>query len=406
MSATTHHEIHPDAEILSAFAEQALSAKDRGQVIEHLAVCGRCREILTLTSEASGAEVVATRHENAPPRGWWRTWGLVLAPAAAVAATALIAVSVYQRDVERKAEVARLERQQAIKKPPVLPQAPLQPTPEAAPAAAPSNAPTEPQKIGRTAVAKRAPVSGPDEMAVAPPAVMNGMFPAIGGPVENSEFERRRKIDEASPPSGASPDDTIPNAAAAYDEERKKHVEEESEVRRQFVARTPVPSSEHGSGDGAPGSSAASNIEPASVSEQQLEAQPAPTAGSLQLHGLSSMMDVATGPYAFHLPSGLPAISSASADHRTLAIDEKGTLFVREDSGGAWEKVKRQWTGRAIAVRRHANALDTKVAAPAPQTAGEPSDSGPLSQPDTVFELVNDQSQVWFSIDGRVWTTK
>jgi hypothetical protein len=100
------------------------------------------------------------------------------------------------------------------------------------------------------------------------------------------------------------------------------------------------------------------------------------------------------------------AVSTASADHRTLAIDESGELFLSEDSGRTWHKVKRQWDGRAILVRRHANAVDTTGATPAPETGENPATLGCLSQPETVFELVNDQNQVWISVDGKTWTAK
>ncbi len=39
---------HPDADLLTAFTEQTLSAVERDGVIEHLARCGECREIITL----------------------------------------------------------------------------------------------------------------------------------------------------------------------------------------------------------------------------------------------------------------------------------------------------------------------------------------------------------------------
>jgi hypothetical protein len=39
---------HPDADLLTAFAEQALSATERDGVLEHLAVCGDCRELIAL----------------------------------------------------------------------------------------------------------------------------------------------------------------------------------------------------------------------------------------------------------------------------------------------------------------------------------------------------------------------
>jgi len=39
---------HPDAELLSAFAENALSPRDREGVLEHLGACAACREVLFL----------------------------------------------------------------------------------------------------------------------------------------------------------------------------------------------------------------------------------------------------------------------------------------------------------------------------------------------------------------------
>ena len=44
---------HPDANLLTAFAEQALSPKERESVLDHLAICGDCREALALASPAA-----------------------------------------------------------------------------------------------------------------------------------------------------------------------------------------------------------------------------------------------------------------------------------------------------------------------------------------------------------------
>ncbi len=49
---------HPDANLLTAFAEQALSAAERDDVLEHLALCGDCREAIALALPA--ADIVAT----------------------------------------------------------------------------------------------------------------------------------------------------------------------------------------------------------------------------------------------------------------------------------------------------------------------------------------------------------
>src|ERR1035441_7604649 len=45
---TAPERAHPDADVLTAFAEQALSASERDSVLEHLARCGDCREPIAL----------------------------------------------------------------------------------------------------------------------------------------------------------------------------------------------------------------------------------------------------------------------------------------------------------------------------------------------------------------------
>jgi hypothetical protein len=44
---------HPDADLLTAFVEQALSATERDSVLEHLALCGDCREVVALALPAA-----------------------------------------------------------------------------------------------------------------------------------------------------------------------------------------------------------------------------------------------------------------------------------------------------------------------------------------------------------------
>jgi hypothetical protein len=216
--------------------------------------------------------------------------------------------------------------------------------------------------------------------------------------------------------AGTPSNDKTPSDAALYDDERKKQAEEEAEDRRRFATRAAESPGEPDSGSGAAGSGIAGNItgeagasrsdQPADVSVRQLEMQPAPAAGSLQLDRLHSMMNMETRPHDLHLPSGLPEVSMAFAGRRILAIDKAGELFLSEDSGATWERVKRQWSGRALMVRKHAEESGTTKATPAPETAGDIPGSGLASQPGTVFELVNDQSRVWISVDGQIWIAK
>ncbi len=108
---------------------------------------------------------------------------------------------------------------------------------------------------------------------------------------------------------------------------------------------------------------------------------------------------------AIHLPSGLAAVSMAAAGHRTLAIDEAGTLFLSEDAGNHWEIVTEQWTGRAIVVRTEAK-KSASAAPAAASPANSTSDANTAPSPASFFEILNDMNQVWLSTDGKTWTAK
>jgi hypothetical protein len=415
MNVNGQHETHPDTEVLGAFTERALNAHEHGQVLAHLAVCARCRRVATLAREAADAEVVAARHGAARPSAWWRSWGLTLVPAAALAATAVIAFYVYERAVEQTAEVAKLEQRQANEQTASPPQALPQPRPEAKQPipTTPVDVPTKPRETERPGEARRKPVTEPDETAVAPPPE------AADGPAPERERYRGSPASEihgamanAHDPTQASADDRTPSEAAMYDEERKKQAEEATEERRLYADKAATPSSRNNSkidiaGSAPAGSPTAGSGEQVEVDAQQLELQPAPDVNSRELKSLRlSGFSGALMARPIHLPSGLPALSIASSDRRLLAIDKKGTLFFSDDSGLAWAKVKHQWTGRAILVRRKTAEDATPPAATVPESAGSTSVPDALAHPETVFELVNDQSELWLSADGRIWTAK
>ena len=58
----THELAHPDANLLTAFAEQALSVTERKGLLEHLAFCADCREVIARALPA--AEIVAAPIES------------------------------------------------------------------------------------------------------------------------------------------------------------------------------------------------------------------------------------------------------------------------------------------------------------------------------------------------------
>src|SRR5271165_474386 len=61
---------HPDADALTAFAEQLLPDGERALVLEHLARCGDCRDIVALARPEPDAAQALT----IPGRSAWLTW--------------------------------------------------------------------------------------------------------------------------------------------------------------------------------------------------------------------------------------------------------------------------------------------------------------------------------------------
>jgi hypothetical protein len=85
---------HPDADALTAFAERSLTERERGRVLEHLALCRDCREVVALSLPELAETTVAM---PSPARGWsWPAlrWGLAVAGIAIVVS---FGVMQYQR---------------------------------------------------------------------------------------------------------------------------------------------------------------------------------------------------------------------------------------------------------------------------------------------------------------------
>jgi hypothetical protein len=85
------NQVHPDANLLAAFAEQTLLERERAAVSAHLAQCAECRESLALASPPQEPEHAAI----APKRHWFLEWRWV---GAAAAACCVIAVALQYRE--------------------------------------------------------------------------------------------------------------------------------------------------------------------------------------------------------------------------------------------------------------------------------------------------------------------
>jgi hypothetical protein len=140
---------HPDADTITAYAEQSLPTAERQTVVAHLAVCESCREVLFLSQpevELAAQAVI----KPAPVSAWRRLFTPAFGVAAAVAAMAIIAVLVLQLPHQAGQQQASVQPNQQA----AAPQAPS--TESAQPAqtaqASPSQ-PSENESAARTAAA-------------------------------------------------------------------------------------------------------------------------------------------------------------------------------------------------------------------------------------------------------------
>jgi hypothetical protein len=148
-AAESGPQAHPDADTITAYAEQSLPTAERQTVVAHLAVCESCREVLFLSQpevELAAQAVI----KPAPVSAWRRLFTPAFGVAATVAAMAIIAVLVLQLPHQAGQQQASVQPNQQT----AAPQAPS--TESAQPAqtaqALPSQ-PSENESAARTAAA-------------------------------------------------------------------------------------------------------------------------------------------------------------------------------------------------------------------------------------------------------------
>lgn len=89
---TTLAGAHPDADLLTAFAEQSLVESERARVTEHLAGCSVCREVLAFALPST--EAVGVTVSVGPTRTGWLSWPVLRWSAAIAAIIAITSVGI------------------------------------------------------------------------------------------------------------------------------------------------------------------------------------------------------------------------------------------------------------------------------------------------------------------------
>ena len=91
---------HPEANLLSAFSENLLRADERDQVLQHLATCAACRQVVALAAVSRREREPLVVTERRPLRWKILRWTALGASAAAMVAV----VAVYQQKPPRQLE--------------------------------------------------------------------------------------------------------------------------------------------------------------------------------------------------------------------------------------------------------------------------------------------------------------
>jgi len=381
MNRALQPELHPDAESLSAFMERALPEPERVRILDHIGVCGRCRQIIYLAQQASDAEedAVSAARVAAVRNSWRWNWRRTWAPAAALVGIFAVAAVARLWRAPQGSELAKNITPTRQAPPAALPQSPVKE------AASSSLAPAVKVKSAKKSAARPAAPKTTWEMASngASSHAIRGKNYAVT-PVSSKSApaaESAGAFGQGFSANAASTPQPEP-AVAAWEQER-----EAVAIALQSAAEAPNTSQARFSAK-----TARAETSRSLAGTRGRRAEPT-LAGSLEPpapQAMAALMAVPR-PDGATLPSGLGALSMATAHGRSVAIDPAGTLFVRESLNAGWKTVARQWTGRLVQVRLR----------PAVE-GGETANAGATSSEGS-FEIVNDSSMVWASLDGEAW---
>src|SRR2546426_11584301 len=99
LQATAKAGVHPDPDLLAAFAEKSLGERERAQMLEHLAQCADCREVVSLAIPE--LEPAAHAASARPARSPWLRWP-VLRWGALAACVVVVGAAVTLRHQKRE----------------------------------------------------------------------------------------------------------------------------------------------------------------------------------------------------------------------------------------------------------------------------------------------------------------
>jgi len=359
--------VHPDPNLISAFAEDSLPSNARAQILEHIAQCGDCREVVFLSSPDQAATLPAP---VVTPSSWL-TWPVLHWGAAVAAVVVVVGAVTLHRPSGRNSVLA----------PPIQ----MTDAPSAKEKAASVSVPEEKQDVAT--IAKLAPV---------PPAAKNELVPDAGARLQ--ERSKKQSSNMAASPMLAQKSGI---AAGTFADERRDELDKTTTVEVAGEAPSATGSVAAKVGQVVPGRAKDAAAEPASGIGGGIVAQNAATAAA-----------------AF---KSRPAMLSAMGAPRwTLTSD--GTLQRSVDFSRSWQTVQvasqasfraLAASGRDIWVGGLRGALYHSTDAGQNWTQVQPVSSGQtlsddiigVEFPDTLHGRVNTANkEIWITEDGgQTW---
>jgi hypothetical protein len=304
---------HPDADQLSAFAEQALPAHEQQQMLAHMANCAMCREIAYLAEEAALEELPAEHPAAAPtppaskpwiPR-WFSGWNLAWPVGAAIACLIVLAVQLHLSTV-RKSKETTTSIASNSNPPRVAP---------AVPQTMPEQQPIKPKGNASLGPSMRAPTRPETDVTTEP--VTNSLSPET---VDSATLTGRDAAELVR---------MMPAPATSA----------ESSV----AATKPAPSM-NGAAASSPAGTAIAGVSGAEAQVPMDTAEISATLNNEMVGSAASSFRLAK------LPSHLAAVSTVTNGRIALAIDSAGALFASKNGGKHWKAVSPQWAGRPVRV--------------------------------------------------------
>lgn len=303
---------HPDADLLTAFAEKNLSRRERLTVIEHIASCADCREIVALALPGPEERGLALQPEVA--KGWltWPVlrWGIAAAGVLVITSAGILQFRRYEQAVLMARSTAAV--------------APMVSQQNAPPKSDKSKAsPSEPASVGQSARQQRE-LAGSRGRAAKP--AMPSALPALAQSRESA--------------GSATADAHSRSEAGAYNPGYGMAARQRGSLKTFLSPSTAVPVT----------TGAASEV---SQAEAVGKAKAAP---------VQAFSEVLPAPNLHADPSLMKGYSLVR-----WTISAEGTLQRSLDGGNSWEDVNVVVTGNGTQMRPAKNGMTVEVTGAAPE---------------------------------------